>query len=107
MDYKELKVFVTEEAERDLDKHIRYLFEEKNNNQAALNVLLDFEDTKKALSIVANSIQLCGNPKLRKLGYRRINYFKHNYFILFRVEEDKVFVEHIFHFLEDFENKMN
>ena len=42
MDYK---VLITTDAEEDLDRIIRYLLFEKQNNQAAANVLDDFEAT--------------------------------------------------------------
>lgn len=42
MDYK---VVVTSDAEEDFDRFIQYLLLEKKNEQAARNVLDDFEDT--------------------------------------------------------------
>ena len=38
-----------------------------------------------------------------ELGYRRINFKSHRYFMLYRVEEDKVYVDNVFHELQDFE----
>ena len=102
----EYKVIVTLDAEKDLDRHIRYLLEVKMNAQAASNVLNDFEETKNVLSRVAGSLKLCDNPRLKKLGYRRINYQCHDYFMLYRVVEDIAIVDNIFHVLEDYENKM-
>ena len=97
---------MTLDAERDLERHIRYLLEEKMNSQAATNVVNDFEETKQVLSTVASSLQLCANPKLNELGYRRINYLHHDYFMLYRIVGDVVIIDNIFHFLEDYENKM-
>ena len=104
MDYK---VVITIDAEKDLEKHIKYLIEVKKNDQSARSVLNDFEETKESLSRVAGSLQFCKNPKLRKLGYRRINYLHHDYFMLYRVVDDLAIVDSIFHFLEDYENKIN
>ena len=103
MDYK---VVITIDAENDLNRHIRYLLEQKMNDQAARNVLNDFEETMKSLSRVAASLQLCSNPSLNRLGYRRINYLHHDYFMLYRVVDDMAIVDNIFHFLEDYENKL-
>lgn len=102
----EFKVVITIDAERDLEKHIRYLIEEKKNDQAAKNVLDDFEKTIKSLSQVAGSLKFCDNPRLKAQGYKRINYFSHDYFMLFRVIDDQAIVDNIFHFLEDYENKL-
>ena len=104
MDYK---VVITEDAEADLDAFIRYLLFEKKNRQAATAVLDDFEATKESLERVAGSLKLCDNPKLNVLGYRRINFLSHRYFMLYRIEGDTAVVDNIFHELQDYENKVN
>ena len=104
MDYK---IVLMKNAEEDLDRFITYLLFEKKNEQAARNLLNDFEATKTGLSNVAGSLKLCDNPKLRELGYRRINFLSHRYFMLYRIENDIVYVDNIFHELQDYENKMD
>ena len=102
----EYKVYITSDAEEDLDRFIRYLLFDKNNKQAASNLLNDFEATKQSLSLVAGSLKLCDNPALNKLGYRRINFLTHNFFMLYRIEENTAIVDNIFHELQDYENKL-
>lgn len=51
----EYKVVITSDAEADLDGFIRYLLFEKKSDQAASNVLNDFEATMNSLSGVAGS----------------------------------------------------
>lgn len=103
MDYK---VVITSDAEEDLERFIRYLVLEKLNEQAAVNVLLDFEETKKTLSRSAGSLKLCDNPRLSIYGYRKIRFLSHRYYMLYRIEGDVVIVDSIFHELQDFENKI-
>ncbi|MCD8010350.1 MAG: type II toxin-antitoxin system RelE/ParE family toxin [Lachnospiraceae bacterium] len=103
MDYN---VIITCDAENDLEEYVRYLLFEKRNEQAAGNLLDDFEDTVQVLTGVAESLKLCENPKLREQGYRRINLQKHRYFMLYRVEENDAIVDALFHELQDYENKM-
>ena len=103
MDYK---VVVTDEAEEDLNQFIQYLLFAKKNKQAARNVLDDFEDTVKRLKYVASSLKICDNPHLQSFGYRRINFQQHRYFMLYRIENDGVYVDDIFHELQDYENRM-
>lgn len=74
------------------------------NKQAAKNVLDDFEDTIKKLKYVASSLKICDNPRLQSLGYRRINFQQHRYFMLYRIENDAVYVDDIFYELQDYEN---
>jgi len=101
MDYK---VVITLDAEEDLDRFIRYLLFAKKNQQAAANVLDDFEETKRSLSEMAGSIKLCDNPHLNALGYRKMHFQRHRYFMLYRIEDDLAIVDNIFHELQDYEN---
>ena len=100
------KVVLTPDAEEDLNQFIRYLLYEKKNAQAAANVLDDFDMTKQNLSRVAGSLKLCEHPKLKALGYRRIGFLSHRYFMLYRIEDQLAIVDGIFHELQDFENKI-
>ena len=104
MDYR---VVMMEGAREDLDRFVTYLLFEKKSEQAAKNLLNDFERTKASLSKVAGSLKLCDNVKLGELGYRRINFLSHRYFMLYRVEGNLVFVDNIFHELQDYENIMS
>ena len=103
MDYR---IVVTKDAEEDLERFIEYLIVEKENMQAAENVLNDYDATIESLKNVAGNLKLCDNPKLHQLGYRRINFLNHRYFMLYRITDNIVFVDNIFHELQDYENKM-
>ncbi len=103
MDYK---VVVTKDAEEDLERFIKYLIIEKKSMQAAENLLNDYDVTIESLKHVAGSLKLCDNPGLRQLEYRRINFLNHRYFMLYRIVDNVVFVDNIFHELQDYENKM-
>jgi plasmid stabilization system protein ParE len=103
MDYK---VLVTKDAEDDLERIICYLVTEKESQQAAENVLNDYDATIENLKHVAGSLRMCDNPRLALLGYRRINFLSHRYFMLYRIEGNVVFIDNIFHELQDYENKM-
>ena len=103
MDYK---VVVTRDAEEDLDRFIKYLIFDKESLQAAENVLNDFEATIESLRYVAGNLKLCDNPRLQQLKYRRINFLNHRYFMLYRIEDNVVFVDNIFRELHDYEKKI-
>ncbi|MCD7841338.1 MAG: type II toxin-antitoxin system RelE/ParE family toxin [Lachnospiraceae bacterium] len=104
MDYN---VIVTSDAENELDCYIQYLLYEKRNEQAAANLLDDFEKTVQALSHVAGSLKPCDDPRLKEHGYKRINFRNHRYFMLFRVEGKEAIVDALFHELQDYENRMH
>lgn len=103
MDYR---VIITEDAEEDMDRFINYLLFEKKNDQAASNLMDDFEDTIITLTHAAESFKVCENQHLMELGYRRINFKSHRYFMLYRVEDGTVYVDNVFHELQDYENRM-
>lgn len=99
-------VQLTSEAENDLDNFVYYLWFNLENPQAAKHLIDDFEKTKEKLSTVAASINFCENPKLAALGYRKFNFLKMKYFMLYRIEGNNVVVDNIFHQLQDYENKL-
>lgn len=104
MDYR---IVVTTDAQKELESYLQYLIFEKGNRQVAKSVLDDFENTKENLKCVAGSLKLCDHPWLRQLGYRRMNFLNHRYFMLYRIVDHTVFVDNIFHNLQDYESKMN
>ena len=94
MDYK---VVVTIDAQEDIERFIQYLMIEKESKQAAVNVLNDYDATIESLKRVAGSLKLCDNPRLHQLGYHRINFLNHRYFMLYRIVDKVVFVDNILH----------
>ncbi len=103
MDYN---IVMTESAEKDLDHAVNCLLFTKKNEQAAGSLLNDFEITTQVLSRIAGSLKLCDNETLRREGYRRINFQTHRYFLLYRIENNDVIIDAMFHELEDYENRM-
>ena len=49
--------------------------------------------------------KLCDNPRLNALGYRKIHFLSHRYFMLYRIEGNLAVVDNIFHELQDYENR--
>ena len=103
MDYR---VVVSQDAKDDLEKYVSYLTLEKCNMQAAVNLLDDCDKTIDKLSLVAGNLKFCDNTRLKDRGYKRINFLNHKYFMLFRVEDKTAYVDRIYHFLQDYENKI-
>ena len=101
MDYK---VIVSELAETQLDQIVFYILHVLNNEQAAVSVLEDAEDTKRRLAHVAGSLKFCDSFGLRELGYRTIHFKQHQYIMVYRIHDNEVHVEGIYHDLQDYEN---
>ena len=115
MDYNDLtsrdqlktwKVLATDDVEEDLSGFVQYLLFEKMSEQAANAVIEDFDETLDELEKVAGSSKSVDNPRLARLGYRRLNFKRHNYYFLYRVEGDTAIVEGMYHELQDPNNIM-
>ena len=103
MDYK---VIFTENALEDMNSIVEYLIFHLHNKQAANHFIDSVENGKYVLSNSAESFQLCLNSRLRSNGYRKWNLAKTKYFLLFRIENSTVFIDGIYHQLQDYENKI-
>lgn len=97
-------VIISPKALAQLNDYIDYLQYTLLNEQAARNVWQDALDTMDELSKVAESLKPCTNPLLKKYGYRPMNFLRHRYLMLYRVEGQTAYVDAIYHQLQDYEN---
>ena len=100
---KKYRVVITDNAKAQLKDYISYILREFKNRQAAMAVRDDAAATKKRLEEVAGSLEPLKNPKLN--GYRKIHFLKHAYIMIYRIEENTVYVDRIYHELQDYEGK--
>ena len=66
----------------------------------------DFRQTVKELAVVAGSMKLLDDLELAERGYRKLNFQKHNYLMVYRIEDNTTIVDAIFHTLQDYENAL-
>lgn len=100
----DFKVIFTDDAREQLQNILDYLFFKLNNAQATYNVEQDMKETTQTLSHVASSLKLCDNAKLHALGYRIIHLKSHQYFMLYKIIDNIVRVDGIYHDLQDYES---
>ncbi|MBR1642158.1 MAG: type II toxin-antitoxin system RelE/ParE family toxin [Butyrivibrio sp.] len=103
---KKYNAIRTDDAENDLERYIAYLINEKQNPQAASNVLDDYDETIDSLEEVAGSLREPTSLKLRSRGLKRMNFLHHDYLLLYRIEGETVYITNVFHQREDFESKL-
>ena len=99
-------VIITDDAKADLKRYRNYILNQFKNSQAAKALILDYRQTRKNLEKVAGSLSDPASEKLVQRGLKRINFQSHNYFLLYRIDKDTVYVTNVFHFLEDYESKL-
>ena len=100
----EYKIVLTSQAQLDFRNITHYLLYELKSKQATINVTDDMENTIERLSYMASGLKLCDDPRLRDLGYRTIHFKRHNYFMLYRIQDGVVYVDAIYHDLQDYED---
>ena len=103
---KTYHVIQTEEAAEAIHKRVHYLIDRYSNMQAAVSVWEDYKKTRDSLKMVAGSIADPQSQALRERRLKRLNFEAHDYFLLFRIEDETVYVVSVYHFLEDFEKKL-
>lgn len=97
-------VIISPKALSQLNSYIDYLQYTLLNEQAACNVWQDALETREKLSRTAKSLKFCGHPLLEKEGYRVISFRRHRYLMLYRIKDETVYVDAIYHQLQDYEN---
>jgi len=103
---KQYKVVITAEAKNDLQRYRDYLLYSKKSRQAAKNLVIDYRETRKQLEISADCLADPSSNKLKERGLKRINFRRHDYFLLYTIIDKVVYVTNMFHSLEDFESKL-
>lgn len=98
------KVIITPPAKRRLDMYVAYTLVHLKNRRAAKEIWKDAKTTKKRLSKVADSMAICDNPVLAKFGYRKFHFQKHAFIMIYRIVDNMVVVDGMFHELQDYES---
>lgn len=90
-------------AKRRMDMYVSYTLEKLRNRQAARAILDDAKATKKKLSVIADTLKVCDNPVLARHGYRKINFEKHRFLMIYRIQGNQVLIDGMFHELQDYD----
>lgn len=94
----------TRDADNDVLRHYLYIRNVLMNPQAADAYLIDFDETLEVLSRSAGSLRIGEHPVMRARRLRRINFMRHEYFMVYRVEDEEAQIIAVGHFDEDIQN---
>ena len=109
MDFNDSTMYtliIADDLQDDLDDFVYYLLIEKMSIQAANALLDDYVQTVEALKSVAGSLRILDDPKYAEMGYRKIRFRNHNYYLIYTVEERTVTVLRMFHDLQDMDGAL-
>lgn len=96
-------VILTDFAQHQLDNILKYTATQLKNEQAVNSILDDLEMAIQNLERNANIYAPCNEPELAKFGYYRYHLKKHRYLLLYRIIGENVFIDRIFHELQDYQ----
>lgn len=97
-------VIISPKALSQLNSYVDYLQYTLLNDQAARNVWQDAMETRDQLSKATEGPKLCSYPLLKKNEYGVIHFMRHRYLMLYRIEGSTIYVDAIYHQLQDYEN---
>ena len=101
------KLVITERAEQLLDRLVYYLLFQLKNEQAAAHLLDVVSNVYERLEENPFQFPECRDVYLKSKQYREATTMDMNYVIIYRVEEETVYVLGIFHGLESYETKVH
>lgn len=99
-------VIVTQAAEDQLDAILDHVLRQFKNKQAARAILRDVEKTYEKLTYMADTLAFCNDPYLVAKKYRKCILETHNYLLLYQIQGNNVYINGIFHMLEDYPSKL-
>lgn len=100
----QFNVVMSDLANEQYDNFLAYIYHILKNPQAAGNVIEDFDETVAILETQADSFGYCRSGRLKKLGFHKIHLQRHKYILVYRVEENNVIIEGMYHELQDYES---
>lgn len=96
------KLIITEAAEEQLDKLVYHLIYKFQNESAALHLLNNVQLIYERLQQNPYQFPVYDNPLLIQIEYHEAILSEMNYIILFRIDNECVYVVGIFHQLENY-----
>lgn len=97
---------VTDRTEKQIENAIQYLAVNFKSMQAAKNLMEDINQAFALLKAFAAPFSFCEDSYLASKGYRKFALKKHDYLIIYRVEENTVYLVGFFHILENYREKL-
>jgi plasmid stabilization system protein ParE len=102
----EYNVVLSDLAQEQYDNILDYIYNTLRNPQATQSVMQDFDRTRELLKTQACSFGYCNSKRLRDLKFHKLHFLKHRYIFVYRINDDTVVIEGIYHELQDYENSI-
>lgn len=100
------KLIITDRADELIDERVNHLVERLKNRQAAAHLLNGIDKLYDRFEENPFQFADCRDPFLRSRGFKEAVVSDMEYIMIFRIEEDKVYVVGFFHQLENYKEKL-
>jgi plasmid stabilization system protein ParE len=102
----EYNVVISELAQEQYDDILDYICNTLQNPQAVKSIMQDFDSTRELLKTQASNYGYCNSERLRDLKFYKLHFLKHRYIFVYRINNNTVVIEGIYHELQDYENSI-
>lgn len=99
-------LIVTDRADELIDQRVGYLITKLNNTDAALHLLSGIDDIYDRLEDNPYQFPESRDAWMHSRGYREALISDMQYRLVFRIEENDIYIVGLFHELEDYINKI-
>lgn len=100
------KIIVAKEAALQIENILDYVMYQLKNKTASRNIMLEINSAYTFLSAMPNMFPVANDRHLAANGYRKYILKDYSYVIIYRVVEDEVHVNGVFHMLENYADKL-
>jgi plasmid stabilization system protein ParE len=100
------RLIITERAEELLEQLVKYILYKFRNEQAARHLLDGIEQLYDRLEDNPYQFVDCRDSYLKRKGYKEAVVKDMDYILIFRIEDNVVYVLGIFHQLENYKDKL-
>ena len=100
------RISITDRAESHMDQQINYILFGFNNKTAAKHLLDGIEQLYGRLEDNPYQFPICRDSLLENKGYREAVVMDMDYIVIFRIDEDVVYILGFFHQLENYKDKL-
>ena len=100
------KLVITDEGEERIDEQLHYILFELENENAAKHYLDCIEKIYENIEINPYIYEQSKDKLLSMMGYHEATFSDMNYKLIYRIEENTIFVMGVFNDLQDYEKKL-
>lgn len=99
-------VVITERAEQLLERLVHYLLFQIKNEQAAVHLMDEISNIYDRIEENPFQFPECRDAYLKSKQYREAITMEMNYVVIYKIEDDTVYILGVFHGLENYINKV-